>query len=213
MSDQEWTGGSDRTAELMVTPGGRGETDIVHVRDRAGALYGTLDLATGRLKLAIPERALEVTAALRPFYFGPSMGGPGDGELARRRARAAELLWDVLAVSSPFSWQRAVPQGERLLVFYCPLARIALELTDAPQGSGVQEVPARDGEVHTLQLPTADIEKDPAGVVDAVSWRCIALISAVPAPPVPRTASRGPRWWRRLTGRDDPQASTARGCG
>ncbi len=213
MSGREWVDESGTAGGLLVTPGGRGEADVLYVRDGVGTLYGTLDLATGRLKLAIPERALDVTGALRPFYFGPAMGGPGSGEMARRQARAADLLWNVLSVSSPFSWQRAVPQAGRLLVFYCPLARLALEVTDAPLGSGVDEIPAQDDEVHVLRLPAADIEKDPAGVVEVVSWRCIALISTVPTPLPARPPGRRGGWWRRLIGGDDPQGPMARGRG
>lgn len=208
MSDQEWVDGG-----LMVTPGGRGESDILHVRDSVGTLYGTLDLATGRLRLAIPERAMDVTGALRPFYFGPAMGGPTGGEVARLQARAADLLWDVLSVSSPFAWQRAVPRAGRLLVFYCPLARLALEITGAPLGSGVQEEEDEGDQVLVLRLPAADIENDPVGIVEVVSWRCIALISAVPAPTPARPPARHKGWWRRLTGRSDPDEPTARGRG
>jgi very-short-patch-repair endonuclease len=121
---------------------------------------------------------------------------------ARQRGTLSEsALWHELERGSPFGWQREVPWGDYRLDFYCPAARLAVEVDGSSHRARQVTDSVRDAwfatqGVETLRVAAADVERDAAAVVARVNRRCLSRGATVSQ----RTVSR-PSLLRRLSAR------------
>jgi very-short-patch-repair endonuclease len=126
--------------------------------------------------------------------------GAGRGRAVRRtlitnRARAMRkamsepevMLWSRLRGRGPEkpTFRRQHPFGRVILDFYCPAAKLAVEVDGAMHWSESSQAndEARDrwlaGQgAHVSRIPASDVYRDPDGVADGIILRAQALIAA-----------------------------------
>ena len=109
-----------------------------------------------------------------------------------------KLLW-VRVRRSELKFRRQHPIGEYVLDFYCPAAKLAIEVDGAAHDFG--DRPWRDerrtqwlrGEgVEVLRIPAKDVLRDPDDVADAVIRFCANCAKPLHHPPSPSAAADGP---------------------
>lgn len=181
---------------LRVLTRRRGSWDSLEVRDDDSVLLARYTAFDGHLEIEAHERSLEVAAALAPYLLG---GDQPFGEISQRHVEAYDRLGAALQ-RAPFLWHRAMPLRGRLLFFYCPLARLALEIVDGAEGEddAADAGLAREG-IQLATVPLARLEADLTGVTSRINRLCVDRSKAVisPTPPAaPRTRLR--RWMDRM---------------
>jgi hypothetical protein len=166
--------------------------DVLEVVTRRGGQLGHFSPRTGRLHVVDAQNSLAVAAAVAPYLFGDDQPL---GDLSPRHVEAAEQLWTLLE-SGPFSWQRAVPLRDRLLLFFCPLVRLALEIVDDGELAADVEAPmlAELGIALAL-IPLPDLEQRPDAVAGWLSDVCTKRADRRPGAQLVADQSR--RIWTR----------------
>jgi very-short-patch-repair endonuclease len=116
------------------------------------------------------------------------------------------MLWSRLRgrrADKP-TFRRQHPFGSIILDFYCPAARLAVEVDGSTHWDDDAQAKdqARDHWLATqgvsvLRIPASEIYRDPGGVADGVLLRAMALGAAErsrlgPAPSTARSAAGGP---------------------
>ena len=111
-----------------------------------------------------------------------------------------KLLW-VRIRRSELNFRRQHPIGEYVLDFYCPAAKLAIEVDGAAHDFG--DRPRRDDRrtewlgqqgVHVLRVPAKDVLVDPDEVADAIVRLCAEPLHHSPAasgPPPHELRSQG----------------------
>jgi hypothetical protein len=142
---------------------------VLEVSIATGGALGHFNPSTAALFVIDPQDSLAVAAAVAPYLIGRDHPL---GVVSSRHVAAAETLWEILQ-ASPYTWQRFVPLHDRLLLFYCPLARLAVDIVD-------DEVAAADVDATRLAqlavslatVPLSDLEQRPAEVASWLSALC-----------------------------------------
>ncbi len=111
---------------LVVAVRSRASGDVLEVSAQTGGVVGSFDPRTGQLEVLESHDSVAVAAAVGPYLLAPDQPL---GTLSARHVAAADRLWAILEASA-FTWQRYVPLHEGLLLFYCPLVRLALEIVE-----------------------------------------------------------------------------------
>jgi very-short-patch-repair endonuclease len=116
-------------------------------------------------------------------------------EKARRFRRALTppeiALWQYLrARPAGLRFRRQHPVGPYILDFYCPSARLAIEIDgtahdfgDRPQRDDARDTWLVAKGISTLRIPAADVMSNFEGTTQLILARC--ALSPPPAPPVP----------------------------
>jgi hypothetical protein len=179
-------------ADLRVVVRRREGVDVLEVITRRGGMLGYFSPRTGRLHVVDSQDSLAVAAAVAPYLFGSDQPF---GELSPRHIAAAEQLWALLE-AGPFSWQRAVPLRDRLLLFCCPLVRLALEIVDDGELATDVGAPMLDDLGIALALiPLPDLEQRPEVVAGWLSEVCTERAERLTN--APSAAGRPRRSWTR----------------
>lgn len=112
---------------------------------------------------------------------------PAVDRRSQRETPSERLLWAALE-PEPHGWFREYVTGPYRLDFYCPAARLAVEVDGGSHlGRVAGERDALRDEWHklrgitTMRVAAAHVERDVAGVVDEVRRRVQALLGEVPA--------------------------------
>jgi hypothetical protein len=173
--------------------------DVLEARAVAGGVLGHFDPRTGRLHVVNSVDSVRVAAAVAPYLLG---GEQPFGDLSDRHLHAADRLWSMLELS-PYSWQRSVPLRDRLLLFYCPLIRIALEIVDHGDMAADVDAPM----LNTLGLalaviPVREIERNADAVATWLGQVCTQRAANRPG----TQADGGRPAWRWTSRRRDPSS-------
>ena len=155
----------------------RDGVDVLEVSRPAGGVLGHFDPTTQRLHVIDAQDSLAVAAAVAPYLLGADQPF---GEVSTRHLAGARLLWWRLE-SAPFTWHRAVPLHDRLLLFYCPLARLVLDIVD----EGELVLAERPPELEPLglalaRIPLRDLEERPGVVAGWLNGICIQRAAGRP---------------------------------
>jgi hypothetical protein len=178
---------------LEVTVRRRDGVTVLEVSAATGGVMGHFDPATGRLYVVDGQRSLAVAAAVGPYLFGTDQPV---GQQSPRHLAAADRLWKILE-GSPFTWQRFVPLRDRLLLFYCPLVRLALEIVDdAPLAEEVDSTALAPLGITLAVVSLPDLEHHPAAVAGGLSTLCTRLADNRPGAKLDTDRSRS-MWSRR----------------
>jgi hypothetical protein len=155
--------------DMHVVVRRREGVDVLEVITRRGGMLGYFSPRTGRFHVVDPQDSLPVAAAIAPYLFGSDQPF---GELSPRHIAAADQLWALLE-AGPFSWQRAVPLRDRLLLFFCPLVRLALEIVDDGELATDVEAPMlAEAGIALALIPLSDLEQRPDAVAGWLSEVC-----------------------------------------
>jgi hypothetical protein len=174
----------------------RDGVDVLEVSGPSGGVLGHFDPATERLYVIDAEDSLAVAAAVAPYLLGTDQPL---GEVSTRHLAGARRLWRLLE-AAPFTWHRAVPLRDRLLLFYCPLARLVLDIVDDGELAIADEAPALEPLGLALALiPLRDLEQRPSVVAGWLSGICVQR-AAVPLP-TPEPGSARPASSQTVRGR------------
>jgi hypothetical protein len=183
-------------ATLDVALHRRDGVDVLEVSRPSGGVLGHFDPTTERLHVIDAQDSLVVAAAVAPYLLGADHPF---GEVSTRYLAGAHRLWRLLE-AAPFTWHRAVPLHDRLLLFYCPLARLVLDLVDDGELAIAADAPELEPLGLALALiPLRDLEERPGVVAGWLNGICIkraaiplAIPEAAPARPASQTV-RGRR--------------------
>lgn len=143
--------------------------DVLEVSIETGGVLGHFNPSTAQLVVIDPQDSLAVAEAVAPYLLDREQPL---GVVSPRHVAAAEVLWGILE-ASPFTWQRFVPLHDRLLLFYCPLAHLALNIAD--DGEAAADVDATrlaQLAVSLATIPLGDLEERPAAVASWLSALC-----------------------------------------
>ncbi len=152
---------------VVVQPRPRGA--VLEVNRATGGALGHFDPITAQLFVIDPQDSLAVAAAVAPYLLG---GDQPLGVLSSRHIAASEILWEILE-ASPFTWHRFVPLHDRLLLFYCPLAHLALEIVGNGEIAADVEAPAfAQLAISLAAIPLRDLEEQPGAVAGWLSALC-----------------------------------------
>ena len=111
------------------------------------------------------------------------------------------ILWTRLRGRGPDkpTFRRQHPFGAVILDFYCPSARLAIEVDgathwddDAQARDQARDHWLRSQDVEVLRIPASRIYNQLGDVVDAILWRVEERRRAGPAPSTPPSTGRGP---------------------
>jgi hypothetical protein len=178
---------------LEVTVRRREGATVLEVSAATGGALGHFDPATGRLHVVDGQHSLAVAAAVGPYLFGTDQPL---GQRSPRHLAAADRLWEILE-ASPFTWQRFVPLRDRLLFFYCPLVRLALEMVDdGPLAEDVPSAALAPLGITLAVVSLRDLEHYPAAVAGGLNALCTRLADSRPGARLDTDQSRS--IWRRL---------------
>jgi hypothetical protein len=159
---------------------------VLEVSAETGGVLGHFDPKTGQLLVLDSQDSVAVAAAIAPYLLAPNQPL---GTLSQRHVKAADQLWAILEASA-FTWQRYVPLHDRLLLFYCPLVRLTLEIVD----DGERGELAADVDASTLPhlglfravVPLVDLEERPAAVAAWLSAVCRNRADSRPGAKAPK---------------------------
>jgi len=152
---------------LVVAVRTRASGDVLEVSAQTGGFVGSFDPRTGQLEVLESHDSVAVAAAVGPYLLAPQQPL---GTLSARHGAAADQLWAMLEASA-FTWQRYVPLHDRLLLFYCPLVRLTLELIEDGEPEVDFATLAHVGLFRAL-VPLTDLEQRPAAVAAWLSAVC-----------------------------------------
>ncbi len=142
---------------------------LLEVSAETGGILGHFVPLTGQLHVLDSQDSVAVAAAIAPYLLAP---GQPLGTLSRRHVEAADQLWAILQASA-FTWQRYVPLHDRLLLFYCPLVRLTLEIVDVGElDAAVDAAALAHLGLFRAVVPLADLEERPAAVAAWLSAVC-----------------------------------------
>ena len=150
---------SQRPRGLAVTVRSRASGEVLEVSAQTGGVLGHFDPRTGQLQVLESHDSVAVAAAVAPYLLAPDQPL---GTLSARHVAAADQLWAILEASA-FTWQRYVPLHDRLLFFYCPLVRLALEIVEDGEPDVDAATLAPLGLFRAL-VPLSDLEERPAAL-------------------------------------------------
>ncbi|MFN9846768.1 MAG: endonuclease domain-containing protein [Alphaproteobacteria bacterium] len=111
------------------------------------------------------------------------------------------ILWTRLRGRSPDkpTFRRQHPFGSVILDFYCPSARLAVEVDGATHWDDAAQArdEARDHwlrsqGVDVMRIPASQVYNQLGDVVDAILWRVDERLRTGPAPSTPPSTGRGP---------------------
>jgi hypothetical protein len=163
----------------------RDGVDVLEVSGSSGGVLGHFDPTTERLHVIDAQDSLAVAAAVAPYLLGAEQPF---GEVSTRHVAAARRLWRLLE-AAPFTWHRAVPLHDRLLLFYCPLARLVLDIVDEGELAIAAEAPELEPLGLALALiPVRDVEERPSVVAGWLSGICIQRAAVPLAAPEAQSA-------------------------
>jgi hypothetical protein len=182
------------TCSLVVAVRPRPAGDVLEVSLASGGVLGHFDPLTAELLVIDPQDSLAVAAAVAPYLLGREQPL---GVLSPRHVAGADILWGILE-ASPFTWQRFVPLHERLLLFYCPLAHLALEIVDDGEPAADVDAPRFAQLAVTLAaVPLGDLEQRPGAVSSWLSALCTRRAASRPTAAPDAELHRS--MWMRLT--------------
>jgi hypothetical protein len=189
---------SETSRRLVVTVRSRAAGDVLEVSAETGGVLGSFDPKTGRLVVLESHDSVDVAAAVAPYLLAPDQPL---GTLSPRHVEAAGRLWAILEASA-FTWQRFVPLHDRLLLFYCPLVRLTLEIVEGSEHDEVSErEPGEDADAPALaqlglfraSVPLADLEERPDAVAVWLSALCRSRADSRPGAKASAVAQRKAR--------------------
>ncbi|HEY5456272.1 MAG TPA: hypothetical protein VIJ96_12455 [Acidothermaceae bacterium] len=177
---------------VAVQPRPRGA--VLEVSLASGGALGHFDPTTAQLFVIDPQDSLAVAAAVAPYLLG---GDQPLGVLSARHIAAADVLWGILE-ASPFTWHRYVPLHDRLLLFYCPLAHLALEIVDEGEFAADVDAPSfAQLPVSLAAVPLRELEQHPGAVASWLSALCTRRADSRPGTAPDAEMHRS--MWMRLT--------------
>lgn len=119
-------------------------------------------------------------------------------QFRRELSLPEKLLW-VRIRRNELNFRRQHPIGEYALDFYCPAAKLAIEVDGAAHDFG--DRPQRDERrtswlnkegVEVLRIPAKDVLRDPDEVADGVIKLCAEAAKPLHHPPTPAASADGP---------------------
>lgn len=166
---------------------------VLEVSAATGGALGHFDPASGRLHVVDGQHSVAVAAAVGPYLLGTDQPL---GQRSPRHLAAADRLWEILQ-ASPFTWQRFVPLRDRLLFFYCPLVRLALEIVDdGPLTEEVASAALAPLGITLAVVSLRDLEHHPAAVAGGLNTLSTRLADSRPGAKLDAGQSRS-LWSRR----------------
>jgi hypothetical protein len=154
---------------LVVAVRERADGAVLEVSAETGGVLGHFAPLTGHLQVLDSQDSVAVAAAVAPYLLAPDQPL---GTLSPRHVEAADQLWAILEASS-FTWQRYIPVHDRLLLFYCPLVRLTLEIVDVGElDAAVDAASLAHLGLFRAVVPLADLEERPAAVAAWLSAVC-----------------------------------------
>jgi very-short-patch-repair endonuclease len=121
-------------------------------------------------------------------------------ELRRHMSLPEALLWKLLRrAPSGVAFRRQHPIGPYVLDFYCPIAKLAIEVDGFAHDTGDRR--ARDERrmewlnkqgIQVVRIPAKDVLRDPSEVADAMIRFCAEAAKPLHHPPSPAAAADGP---------------------
>lgn len=154
---------------LVVTVRSRASGDVLEVSAQTGGVVGHFDPLTGQLHVLESHDSVAVAAAVGPYLLAPEQPL---GTLSARHVAAADQLWAILEASA-FTWQRYVPVHDRLLLFYCPLVRLTLEIVEDGEPEVDTDALAQLG-LFRAPVQLTELEEHPAAVAARLNAICRA---------------------------------------
>ena len=123
-------------------------------------------------------------------------------DLRKQMSLPETLLWRLLRrAPNGMAFRRQHPIGPYVLDFYCPAAKLAIEVDGAAHDFG--DRPERDAArtewlkgkgVDVMRIPAKDVLRNPDEVADAILRLCQPLhYSALPSGPPPQPSAREER--------------------
>ena len=183
-----------RVSSLVVAVQPRPRGAVLEVSLASGGALGHFDPTTAQLFVIDPQDSLAVAAAVAPYLLG---GDQPLGVLSARHIAAADALWGILE-ASPFTWHRYVPLHDRLLLFYCPLAHLALEIVDEGEFAADVDAPSfAQLPVSLAAVPLRELEQHPGAVASWLSALCTRRADSRPGTAPDAEMHRS--MWMRLT--------------
>ena len=183
-----------RVSSLVVAVQPRPRGAVLEVSLASGGALGHFDPTTAQLFVIDPQDSLAVAAAVAPYLLG---GDQPLGVLSARHIAAADVLWGILE-ASPFTWHRYVPLHDRLLLFYCPLAHLALEIVDEGEFAADVDAPSfAQLPVSLAAVPLRELEQHPGAVASWLSALCTRRADSRPGAAPDAEMHRS--MWMRLT--------------
>jgi len=183
-----------RVSSLVVAVQPRPRGAVLEVSLASGGALGHFDPTTAQLFVIDPQDSLAVAAAVAPYLLG---GDQPLGVLSARHIAAADVLWGILE-ASPFTWHRYVPLHDRLLLFYCPLAHLALEIVDEGEFAADVDAPSfAQLPVSLAAVPLRELEQHPGAVASWLSALCTRRADSRPGTAPDAEMHRS--MWMRLT--------------
>jgi hypothetical protein len=152
---------------LVVAVRSRASGDVLEVSAATGGVVGHFDPRTGQLDVLESHDSVAVAAAVGPYLLAPD---EPLGTLSARHVAAADHLWAIVEASA-FTWQRYVPLHDRLLLFYCPLVRLTLEIIEDGEPEVDVVTLAHVGLFRAL-VPLTDLAQRPAAIAAWLSAVC-----------------------------------------
>jgi len=169
--------GAPPAGPLEVAVRRREGATVLEVTAVTGGALGHFDPASGRLHVIDAQHSLAVAAVVGPYLLGSDRPL---GQRSPRHLAAADRLWEILD-ASPFTWQRFVPLRDRLLFFYCPLVRLALEIVDdGPLAEEVDSAALAPLGITLAVVSLRDLEHHPAAVAGGLNTLCTRLADSRP---------------------------------
>jgi hypothetical protein len=180
---------------LAAEPSASGAFEILPGRRLAPAAV-RIDLDVPVQRVDSSQDAESVSFDLLPNLMDPAAPGAG---ITRRQLVAGEVLWQALALS-PHNWRRSITLDGELMSFYCPPARVALEIVEADGWSAEAYGPSRsDAGVRLVPIPISDVEQRCTTIVGWLDTLCASRI-------IGHAQVRSAGWLSRKKGPDDQPA-------